>query len=61
VDEDEKGFYILYSKVEKASSKMRDKKDIGDDDVPEDVLSLLGEHGLKIMAQLINNWRVTLQ
>ena len=39
---------------------MRDKKATGDDR-PGDVLSLLGEDGLKLMFQLINNmwnWRV---
>jgi predicted secreted Zn-dependent protease len=34
---------------------MKDKKDTRDDDVPGDVLSLLGEDGPKVMTQLINN------
>jgi hypothetical protein len=34
--------------VEKAIKKMRNKKATGDDDVPGDVLKLLGEGGLKI-------------
>jgi hypothetical protein len=34
---------------------MRDKKATGDDDVPGDVLKLLGGDGLRIMTQLINN------
>ena len=33
---------------------MRNKKATGDDDVPGDVLKLLGEGGLKIMKKLIN-------
>jgi hypothetical protein len=54
VDIDEKGPYILQSEVEKAIMKMRNKKATGDDDVPGDVLKLLGEGGLKIMTKLIN-------
>jgi len=34
---------------------MRNKKATGDDDVPGDVLKLLGEGGLKIMTKLINS------
>jgi len=41
--------------VEKAIMEMRNKKATGDDDVPRDVLKLLGEGGLKIMKKLINN------
>ena len=33
---------------------MRNKKTKGDDDVPADVLKLLGDGGLKIMMKLIN-------
>jgi len=41
--------------VEKAIKEMRNKKATGDDDdVPGDVLKLLGEGGLKIMMKLIN-------
>ena len=40
--------------VEKAIKEMRNKKATGDDDVPGDVLKLLGEGGLKIMTKLIN-------
>jgi hypothetical protein len=46
LDEEEKGPYILQSEVEKAINEMRDKKATGDDDVPGDVLKLLGEDGL---------------
>ena len=53
VDADEKGPYILQSEVEKAIKEMRNKKATGDD-VPGDVLKLLGEDGLKIMTKLIN-------
>jgi hypothetical protein len=59
VDEDEKGPYILQSEVEKPIKDMRDKKATGDDDVPGDVLKLLGEDGLKLMTQLINSMYVT--
>jgi hypothetical protein len=54
VDTYEKGPYILQSEVEKAIKEMRNKKATGDDDVPGDVLKLLGEGGLKIMKKLIN-------
>ena len=40
--------------MEKAIKEMRNKKATGDDDVPGDVLKLLGEGGLKIMKKLIN-------
>jgi hypothetical protein len=51
---DEKGPYILQSEVGKAIKEMRNKKATGDDDLPGDVLKLLGESGLKIMTKLIN-------
>jgi hypothetical protein len=54
VDGDEKGPYILQSEVEIAIKEMRNKKAAGDDDVPGDVLKLLGEGALKIMTKLIN-------
>jgi len=54
VDTDEKGPYILQSEVEKSINEMRNKKATGDDDVPGDVLKLLGEGGLKIMKKLVN-------
>jgi hypothetical protein len=41
--------------VEKAIKEMRDKKATGDDDVPGDVLKLLGEDALRIMIYLISN------
>jgi hypothetical protein len=40
--------------VEKPSKEMRNQKGTGDDDVPGDVLKLLGDGGLKIMTKLIN-------
>jgi hypothetical protein len=40
--------------VEKAIKEMRNKKATGDDDVPRDVLKLLGEGGFKIMIKLIS-------
>ena len=45
VDTDEKGPYILQSEVEKAIKEMGNKKTTGDDDVPGDVLKLLGKKG----------------
>jgi hypothetical protein len=33
---------------------MKNKKATGDDDVPGDVLKLLGDGGLKIMTKLVN-------
>ena len=44
---DEKIPYILQSEVENAIKEMRTKKATGDDDVPGDVLKLLGKGGLK--------------
>jgi hypothetical protein len=41
--------------VEKAVKETRDKKATGDDDVPGDVLKLLGEDGLRKMTQQINS------
>jgi hypothetical protein len=40
--------------VEKTIKEMRNKKTIGDDDVPGDVLKFLGEGGSKLMTKLIN-------
>jgi hypothetical protein len=40
--------------VEKTMKAMRNKKATGGDDVPGDVLKLLGEDGLKIMTKLVN-------
>ena len=54
VDTDEKDPYILQSEVEKAIKEMRNRNATGDDDVPGDVLKLLGEGGLKILTKLIN-------
>ena len=45
VDTDEKGPYILQSEVEKAIKEIRNNKATGDDDVPADVLKLLGDGG----------------
>jgi hypothetical protein len=45
--------------VEKAITEMRDKKATGDDDVPGDVLKLMGEGGLRLMTQMINSICVT--
>ena len=47
VDTEEKGQHILQSEVEKAIKEIRNRKANGDDDIPGDVLKLLGEGGLK--------------
>ena len=44
----------MQSEVENPIKEMRNKKATGDDDVPGDVLKLLGEGCLKIMTKLIN-------
>ena len=44
----------MQSEVKKAIKEMRNKKATGDDDIPGDVLKLLGKDGLKIMKKLIN-------
>ena len=54
VDTDEKGPCILQSEVEKAIKEMRNRKATGDDDVPGDVLKMLGEGGLKILTKLFH-------
>jgi len=54
VDADEKGSHILQSVVEKAIKEMRNRKATGDDDIPGDVLKLLGKGGLKILKKLSN-------
>jgi hypothetical protein len=42
--------------MEKVVKEMRDKKATrGDEDVPAEALKLLGDDGLSIMTQLINN------
>ena len=45
----------IFCEVQKAIKEMRDKKAIGNDDVPGDILKLLGEDGHSIATQLINN------
>jgi hypothetical protein len=39
--------------VEKCIKEMKDKKATGDNDVPEDILKMLGEDGLSIVTKLI--------
>jgi hypothetical protein len=46
---------FIFCAVQKAIKEMRDKKATGDDDVPGDVLKLLGEDGHSIVTQLIDN------
>jgi hypothetical protein len=55
VNEDHKGPHILRSEVEKAIKEMRDKKATGGVDVPVETLKLLGDDGLILSTQLINN------
>ena len=55
VDTDEKGPHIWQSEVEKAIKKMRNRKANGVDDIPGDMLKLLGEGGLKILTKLSSN------
>jgi hypothetical protein len=45
----------LQSELERAIKEMRDKTATGDNDVPGDVLKLLGEGGLRLMTQMINS------
>jgi len=52
VDTDKKSPHILQSEVEKAIKEMRNRKVTGDDDIPGDVLKLLGKGGLKILTKL---------
>jgi len=40
--------------VEKSIKEMRNRKATGDDNVPGDVLNLLGKGGLKVLTKLIN-------
>jgi hypothetical protein len=54
VDEGKKDPYSLHSEDEKAIKEIKDKKAPADDNVPQDVLKLLGEDGLKIITQLTN-------
>ena len=54
VETDEKGPYILQSEVEKAIKEMRNKVATGDENIPGDVLKILGEGGLKILAKFVN-------
>jgi hypothetical protein len=54
VDENEKGPYILRSEKESGMKEMKGKKIKGCDDVPGDVLRLLGDGGHRIMTQVIN-------
>jgi hypothetical protein len=51
----ETGPHILRSGVEKAIKEMRDKNATGDDDVPVEALKVLGDDGLNLLPQLINN------
>ena len=52
VDTDEKGTYIVQGEVEKAIKGMKNIKATGDDDLPGDVIKLLGVGGLGILKNL---------
>jgi len=54
VDTHEKRPYILQCEVEKSIKKLRNKKATRDNNVPGDVLKLLGEGGLKITTKLMH-------
>ena len=47
IDKEEKGPLISKSEVEKANKETRNRKATGDDDIPGDVLKLLGEGGFE--------------
>jgi hypothetical protein len=47
--------YISHSEVEKAVKEMRVQKATANDEIPGDVLRLLGKGGLKLMTQLIHS------
>ena len=53
--------HILQSEVEKAIKEMRNRKATGDEDIPGDVLKLLGKGGLKILTKLSNTIYKTLE
>ena len=55
VDTDEKGTYIVQGEVEKAIKGMKNRKATGDDDVPGDVLKVMGEVGLKTLKKINQN------
>jgi len=50
VNADEKGPYILQREVQKAIKENRHKKNTEDDDVPGDILKVLGEDSLRKLA-----------
>jgi hypothetical protein len=41
--------------VENAISEMKDKNSTGDEDIPDEVLTLVGKDGLRIVKTLIKN------
>ena len=60
VDADEKGPYMSQREVEKSINEMNDKMAArDDDDVPENILKLRGEEGLRIITKLRNTiWKL---
>jgi hypothetical protein len=44
--------------MEEATKELKDKKATGDDDVPGDVLKLLGEDGIRLMTQMIKPYKM---
>ena len=55
VDEDEKGPSILQCEVEKAIKDMKRGKATGDDNIPADILKILGDLGMKNLTKMINH------
>jgi hypothetical protein len=49
----------LQSEEEKTIKEMGDKKDAGNDDVPENTRKSLRKNGLRLMTKLVNNIPVT--
>ena len=55
VNEDDKGPSILRSEVEKAIKDLGRGKATGDDNIPAEILKVLGNEGIKKLTELINN------
>ena len=56
VETDEKGPYILQSEVQNAIKEMRKKKATGDNDLPGDVLKLLGRSQRRCSQIIGRRW-----
>ena len=51
----------MHSEVKKAIKKSRLQKSTADDDIPQEVLKLVGDDSQKLMTQLINDIHETAQ